>query len=136
MRRPVLGAILFLLAAVGCENNVTGPTQDVQHAPLAPKPLPEVKEFVWGRGKIALGMTKAEVLDQIERTWERPADDPFQAQGMKVPGVPVPSEKIQKSDRWVLSYGVGSGAAPGGGGLTFVFERGRLIRIIVGPSFA
>jgi hypothetical protein len=101
-----------------------------------PKPLPEVKEFTWGSGRISLGMTKAEVLDQIKRTWDTPAQDAFGARGMVVRGVTVPSEEIQKSDRWELAYGQGSGAAPGGGGLTFVFESGRLIRIIVGPAFA
>jgi len=81
-------------------------------------------------------MTKAEVLDQVKRTWERPAGDTFESQGLKVPGMTIPSQEVQDSDRWELSYGEGTGAAPGGGSLTFVFEGGKLVRMIDGAFAA
>jgi len=132
MRNRVL-ALLVLLIAAGCG---TKPEILEQNAQSRPTPLPEAKEFTWGSGTISLGMRKADVLEQITRTWERPADDVFASQGMKVPGVKMPSAEQQKNDRWDLSYGEGSGAAPGGGGITFVFENGILIKIIIGPAFA
>jgi hypothetical protein len=124
-------AVSFALLLCGCGASPNRSTGATDLPPVAPVPMPEVKQFEWGLGKIAVGMKKDDVLREIKATWKRPSDDPFTSQDVDVPGVSEPPSAIQPSGRWELRYGVGSGAAPGGGGITLVFEADTLIQIVV-----
>ncbi len=125
-------AIPLVLLLGGCEARYVRPTIAREPPEVAAPGLPEVKQFEWGLGKIVIGMTKDEVLHQIKETWKRPNGDVFADQGVIVPGVSEPPPSSQEGDHWELRYGEGSGAAPGGGAITLVFEAERLIQIVVG----
>jgi hypothetical protein len=130
MKYPAV-AILIVLVFVGCATRQDSPAQVTEDALVTSASGADVKEFTWGAGAIMVGMTKSEVLEQIKQTWKRPSDDAFAHQGITVPGVSEPSLSIQEGGRWELRYGDGSGAAPGGGGLTLVFQDEKVIQIVV-----
>lgn len=132
--------ICFLLVVsgglAGCGAGVQGEDRKWGLAETAPPSSPEVKRkvFTWGRGRIVLGMTKPQVLRQIELSWRRPEDEPFS--GMHIPGIErIKGAKVE-SKKWLLSFGPHTGHAPGGGHVRLFFVAGRLERIEVIPTRA
>ena len=101
-----------------------------------PPPSLEVKGgvFTWGRGRIVLGMTKPQVLQQIELSWQRPVNDPFA--GMNIPGIDRINSPKSESNEWLLSFGPHTGHAPGGGHVRLFFATGMLKRIEFIPTVA
>lgn len=130
MKSPAV-SILIALVFVGCATRQDYPAQVTDDASVPSTSENKVKEFKWGSGVIMVGMTKSDVLEQLKQTWKRASDDAFARQGVTVPGVSEPSLSIQESGRWELRYGDGSGAAPGGGGLTLTFQDEKVIQIVV-----
>ncbi len=129
-------AVSFALLLSGCGASPDRLISANELPTVAAPPMPAVKQFEWGLGKILVGMKKDEVLHQIKETWKRPDGDAFANQGVDVPGVAEPPKAIQQSGRWELRYGKGSGVAPGGGGITLIFEAERLIQIVILPVSA
>ncbi len=95
---------------------------------------PELKEFSWGQGRIVLGMSKADVVKEIELTWKRPEEDPFE--GIAMPGMDRVKDADLAQDTWVLSFGAHTGHAPGGGHVQLEFAQGNLSRIVIAPTVA
>ena len=88
-----------------------------------------VQEFRWGGANIRVGMTKDEVLRQI-------AVSGLPQWGGSM-GISSPSKSMTDSDRWDLSFGTATGAAPGGGTLHLEFQEERLVRMrVVYPPYA
>ena len=92
------------------------------------------KQFLWGKGKIEIGMTKPQVLKQIELSWQRPGDDPFA--GMSIPGIDRIRKPKAEGNEWLLSFGPHTGHAPGGGHIRLFFVNGKLKRIEMIPTVA
>ena len=108
--------------------------RDARTKPATRPALPKVKVFTWGRGRIVLGMTKPQVLQQIELSWQRPENDPFA--GMDIPGIDrIKGAKVE-SKEWLLSFGPHTGHAPGGGHVRLFFVDGTLKRIKIIPTVA
>jgi hypothetical protein len=124
-----LGALVVILV-VGCQNgtaNKSAEGRSPRTSTSAPS-LPEVEEFLWGNARIALGMTKEQVLKQIQASGVPQFGNQF---GIR----PPPGEMILK-DTWQLSFGNGSGAAPGGGMLQIRFSDGKVASIRALAVFA
>ena len=120
--------IVVGLALVGCMEQPVSTRDRHSEAPVSPTKPPLVTEFVWGDATITLGMTRSEVLAQIARSG--PEEWSYQF------GIKAPSQDMQKQTKWTLSYGNGSGAAPGGGVVFFYFEDGKLKKIEMGSYYA
>ncbi len=95
---------------------------------------PELKEFSWGLGQIVLGMSKADVVKEIELTWKRPEKDPFE--GISMPGIDRVKDANLEQDTWILSFGAHTGHAPGGGHVQLEFSQGKLSRILLIATMA
>ena len=83
---------LLLVVLAGLAGCVAGGQREdrasgIRQTKPPPPVLLEVKGGVltWGRGRIVLGMTKPQVIEQIELSWQRPENDPFE--GMNIPGI-------------------------------------------------
>jgi hypothetical protein len=134
--KAIAYALLILVVLAGC-----GQRDSATARPAAPDPSvrkvtsrPEMKEFSWGQGRIVVGMSKADVVGQIDLTWKRPQDDPFK--GMNIPGMDRVKEADLAQDTWVLSFGPHTGHAPGGGHVRLEFAQGKLARIVLIPTVA
>ncbi len=79
------------------------------------------KEIVFGGATLRLGMTKAEVMAQIESH----PDAGWFVQELDSP----PTGELYKMDRWVLSCKAPAGASSGGGTVSLSFENEKLAKI-------
>ena len=121
---------------LGCQRGSPTADEEPPREPpaLVSESLRESSEFVWGQGKIVLGMTKVQVVREIELSWKRPASDPFE--GMDIPGIQKGVDPATAGEVWVLSFGPHTGHAPGGGTLSLTFRDGKLTKIVVQPTVA
>ncbi|MBI1335980.1 MAG: hypothetical protein GC164_03350 [Phycisphaera sp.] len=126
MRTVVL--LLFvavLLLPVGCGQY----SQPVAGSPVRNGlPLPSVQAFEWGEARIAVGMNRHEALEQIARSGLLDWNGQY--------GITPPPAAMETDDTWQLTYGNGSGAAPGGGMLTIRFKDGKVVEIVPAAVFA
>jgi len=79
-------------------------------------------EFKNGNAVLRLGMTKAQVLEEIAKGGLKEFGGEY--------GIRKPDEAMQAKEIWHTSYGSFSGAAPGGGFLLLAFREGRLVAIV------
>jgi len=127
-------ALLLPLALLGCaEPTGSNAIPQMQKSKVYPQRSPNDKNinpklFSWGASTIKIGMTKMEVIEQIRISgWPEYGN---------LYGISMPSKAMQQLDRWDLSYGNASGAAPGGGAIAFIFKEDRLSDIVLGYSYA
>jgi hypothetical protein len=132
----MLCVLALAVAVAGCGGQGSAPHDSLPSEPdnAVPKEASHGKQFIWGQATIVLGMTKEDVVRQIERSWKRPQEDPFA--GMSVPGIERALNPATAGDTWVLSYGPHTGHAPGGGTLVLTFRNGKLVRIGGAPTVA
>jgi hypothetical protein len=103
------------------------PHEDSGEAGYVPDPriyCNSKESWTHGGAIIGLGMNKAEVLGEIERSGY-----PKSKYGGRF-GIHKPSADVQAKDIWDLGYGNSSGAAPGGGFILLAFREGRLMAIV------
>ena len=98
-----------------------------------PIPMPtggvweEVTQFEWGRAVIRVGMTKEEVLAQIEKSGLREWNGEF--------GIRKPPAEMAIGNVWELPCGTSSGAAPGYAAVRLTFREGKVTKVenFLGP---
>ena len=123
-------AVLVILAC-GCTGRTGKPAAPEAGEVSPPELRPvELKEFGHGRAVIRIGMTREEVLSQIAVSGLPEWNGQF--------GIRRPPAEMMPTDRWQLTYGCTSGAAPGGGVVIVEFCDGKVVRLLIprGPAFA
>ncbi len=117
-----LGLIFVSCAIlVGCQDKtVSFQPRPESSAPAAHSPFAfrTVNSFERGQAKIALGMTKDNVLAQIAKSGLPDFEGRY--------GLPEPDPEMRTSDTWTLRYGNMSGAAPGAGEIRIEFSGGKV----------
>ena len=133
--RQTLCSLVIPIALAGCIRGAN-PKDQALRIPekKIPRALAPLKQFVWGEGKIIVGMSKPQVLEQIELSWKRPENDPFA--GMDIPGIDRIKGAKAESKEWLLSFGPHTGHAPGGGHIRLFFVNNKLDRIEMIPTRA
>jgi len=115
----------FLLLTVGCGQD----TKPITEPPVRDgSPFPSVQRFEWGEASISVGMSRQQVLEQIARSGLTDWNGRY--------GITPPPEAMRSESTWHLSFGNGSGAAPGGGVLTIRYKDGKVVEIVPGMVFA
>jgi hypothetical protein len=119
---PALVAAL-LLPATGLAQSTppAKPAKPAAPATGAPAAPAGGKDLVFGGATLRLGMSKAEVMAQIESH----PDAGWFVQELDSP----PTGELYKMDRWVLSCKAPAGAASGGGTVSLSFENEKLAKI-------
>jgi hypothetical protein len=113
---------------LGCAKPAPAPqAESAPASSVRSTPAPEIRAFTWGDATISVGMTKAQVIEQIAKSGIAKWKGQY--------GIRPPSKDMQALDEWSLSYGNASGAAPGGGGIFFFFGDGKLTRIKMGAYY-
>lgn len=77
--------------------------------------------LVWSKTTIRVGMTKTEVLAQIEKS---PKNQWFAVE-LDAP----PYGELHKMDKWLLAYGTPGSPEQGGGTVTLIFAGDKLAKI-------
>jgi hypothetical protein len=119
--RTVLAYSLVFLALTSCNCTRSPVPEDKPLPSETPRPFPkELKEFVWHKVNIQIGMKKTALLEHIGSV------GPFSHTNRY--GIRLKSP--ESSDTWDLSYGNPTGAAPGGGVIRVVFEKEKVRQIV------
>lgn len=104
--RYTLLVIVFLFSVFGCTHHKQQPNQSTSaNSQRTSGSHPVLNEFTWGDAIIRLGMSKAEVLKNVEIG--------FIMNGSEKIRIDTPGES--QSDSWALPYGHHGGTAPGCG---------------------
>ena len=138
-RRAVIWALMAVGVLTGC-SGAEAP-QIVQPSPgaapvntqvdLYPTEVPEIR---FGRARIALGMDKQEVLEQIRLS--RAQYDPFRDDSSNECCVGQPPDDMIRSDVWTLGCPSRNSHVLGGGGgfmLKVEFHEGKVVKLSRGP---
>jgi hypothetical protein len=112
---------LAVLLPATCLAESTPPATPAKPAAPAASAPAAGKDLVFGGAKLRLGMTKAEVMAEIERNPNA---------GWFVPELDAPPHgELYKMDRWVLSCKAPAGGTSGGGTVSLSFENEKLAKI-------
>jgi len=138
-RRAVIRALLAVGVLTGC-SGAEAP-QIVRPSPgaapvntqvdLYPTEEPEIR---FGRARIALGMDKQEVLEQIRLS--RAQYDPLMDESSPERYVQQPPDDMIRSDAWTLTCPNRNSDVLGGGGgfmLKVEFHEGKVVKLSRGP---
>ena len=129
--RSIVGVLAIMAFLAGCtEDSPTrtpGPLKGPAISPARDKPI---REQAFGRARIAVGMSKEEVLEQIElsRRQYRPLRDEDSTERY----VGQPSDETVRSDEWLLACPTRNSHVLGGGSgiiLRLDFRDGKVARI-------
>jgi len=104
---------------------------------VEPKASDETKEVLFGRARIAIGMTKEEVLEQIRLSREQ--YEPLGNEDSTELYVRQPSDDMIRSDTWNLTCPTRNSHVLGGGSgimLGVKFRDGKVVRLTRGPWLA
>ena len=92
------------------------------------------KEFIFGKARIAVGMTREQVLEQIRlsRSQYKPLQDEYRADLY----IAYPPDEMVRSDTWNLTCPTRNSYVLGGGSgmmLSVQFRNGKVVRLVRGP---
>jgi len=141
MRAPILvTAACAILTLGGCEPPNTRPRAHDQGTRLKhvrPPAADDREEFLFGKARIAVGMTKQQVLEQIRlsRSQYKPLRDERRGELYIV----QPPDDMIRLDRWNLTCPTRHSHVLGGGsGIMLVvrFCDGKVVRLTRGPWLA
>lgn len=118
---PAVVAVLLPATSLAESPPPAKPAAPAAGTTAPPGPPAAGKEIVFGGATLRLGMTKAEVMAQIE---SHPNAGWF-VQELDSP----PTGELYKMDRWVLSCKAPAGASSGGGTVSLSFENEKLAKI-------